>query len=54
MSWPLSIWTKFGSMVKPHGDEWKKEFQKMMLRFLNPEYFPEDILKGSFTSYDKS
>jgi len=41
-----SIWTKFGSMVKPHGDEWKKEFQKMMLRFLNPEYFPEDILKA--------
>ena len=33
-------------MVKPHGDEWKEEFQKMMLRFLNPEYFPDDILKA--------
>ena len=40
-----SIWTKFSRRVKPHGNEWKKEFQKMMLRFLNPEYFPDDILK---------
>ena len=41
-----SIWIKFGRRVKPHGNEWKKEFQKMMLRFLNPEYFPDDILKA--------
>lgn len=41
-----SIWTKFSRRVKPHGVEWKKEFQKMMLRFLNPEYFPDDILKA--------
>lgn len=41
-----SIWNKYGRRVKPHGDEWKKEFQKMMLRFLTPEYFPDDILKA--------
>lgn len=41
-----SIWTKLGRRVKPHGDEWKKEFQKMMLGFLTPEYFPDDILKA--------
>ena len=41
-----SIWIKYGRRVKPHGDEWKQEFQRMMLRFLNPNYFPDDILKA--------
>ena len=41
-----SIWIKHGRRVKPHGDEWKQEFQRMMLRFLNPNYFPDDILKA--------
>ena len=36
-----SIWIKFGRRVKPHGDEWKSEFQRMMLPFLNPDFFPE-------------
>jgi len=41
-----SIWTKYGRRVKPHGDEWKEEFQRMMLTFLSPYYFPDDILKA--------
>ncbi len=41
-----SIWIKYGRRVKPHGDEWKSEFQRMMLPFLNPDFFPEDILKS--------
>jgi SprT protein len=40
-----SIWEKYGRKVTPHGIEWKKEFQKMMLPFLNPNFFPEKILK---------
>tara|TARA_B100000902_G_scaffold395993_2_gene455834 strand:- start:26742 stop:27326 length:585 start_codon:yes stop_codon:yes gene_type:complete len=40
-----SIWKKFGRSVKPHGKEWKKEFQRLFLPFLNPDYFPEDILR---------
>lgn len=40
-----SIWNKYGRKVTPHGIEWKNEFQKMMLPFLNPNFFPEKILK---------
>jgi hypothetical protein len=31
--------------VKPHGKEWKMEFQKLMLPFFSPEIFPEDLMK---------
>lgn len=39
------IWEKYGRRVNPHGDEWKGQYKKMMLPFLNPEFFPEDILR---------
>ena len=29
---------------KPHGIEWKRNFQRLMLPFLNPEIFPNDLL----------
>lgn len=31
--------------VKPHGQEWQHNFQLLMLPFLKPEIFPEDILR---------
>ncbi|NNK83300.1 MAG: sprT domain-containing protein [Flavobacteriaceae bacterium] len=34
----------FGRTVKPHGIEWKKTFQRLMLPFLNPEVFPNNLL----------
>ncbi|NND25868.1 MAG: sprT domain-containing protein [Flavobacteriaceae bacterium] len=34
----------FGRSVKPHGKEWKQTFQHLMLPFLNPDVFPEDLL----------
>jgi hypothetical protein len=34
----------FGKVIKPHGIEWKRTFQHLMLPFLNPEIFPVDIL----------
>ena len=40
-----SIWGKYGRRVNPHGDEWKEQYKKMILPFLNPEFFPEDILR---------
>ena len=40
-----SIWEKYGKRVNPHGVEWKEQYKKMMLPFLNPEFFPEDILR---------
>jgi hypothetical protein len=39
-----SIWIKYGRKVNPHGLEWKMEFKRMILPFLHPNYFPEDIL----------
>lgn len=30
--------------VKPHGLEWKRNFQHLMLPFLNPEIFPNEII----------
>lgn len=33
----------YGS-VKPHGKEWKQTFQHLMLPFLNPEIFPDELL----------
>ena len=41
-----SIWIKYGRMVNPHGLEWKMEFKRMILPFLHPNYFPEDILSA--------
>lgn len=31
--------------VKPHGKEWKTNFKLLMLPFLNPTVFPEEILE---------
>ena len=34
---------KFG-YVKPHGVEWKRHFQHLMLPFINPKIYPTEIL----------
>ena len=31
--------------VNPHGSEWQNEFRIMMLNFLSPKFFPDDLLK---------
>ncbi len=30
--------------IKPHGIEWKRNFQHLMLPFVNPEIYPKEIL----------
>jgi len=40
----LVAFEKFGDRIKPHGQEWKKTFQYMMLPFLRPEIFPAQLL----------
>src|SRR5690606_7452418 len=35
---------KYGRNIKPHGIEWKLVFQKMMIPFINPQVFPQDVL----------
>lgn len=34
----------YGRFIKPHGVEWKRTFQHLMLPFLNPEVFPNELL----------
>ena len=34
----------YGRYIKPHGLEWKRTFQHLMLPFLNPEVFPNELL----------
>jgi hypothetical protein len=34
----------YGKFIKPHGIEWKRTFQHLMLPFLNPEIFPYELL----------
>lgn len=34
----------YGKFIKPHGLEWKRTFQHLMLPFLHPEIFPNELL----------
>ena len=40
----LVAFEKFGSNIKPHGDEWKITFQRLMVPFIRPEIFPQHLL----------
>lgn len=40
----LLAFKTYGFSILPHGTEWKHTFQKLMLPFLNPEIFPNDVL----------
>ncbi|MCK5441418.1 MAG: SprT-like domain-containing protein [Maribacter sp.] len=40
----LIAFEEFGRRIKPHGLEWKKTFQHLMLPFIRPEVFPSTLL----------
>lgn len=40
----LVAYKKYGNRIKPHGIEWKDTFQKLMLPFLRPDIFPNQLL----------
>ena len=40
----LVAFEKFGRNIKPHGDEWKLTFQRLMVPYLRPEIFPGQLL----------
>jgi hypothetical protein len=40
----LLAFERFGRKIKPHGAEWKRTFQHLMLPFLRPEIFPPRLL----------
>jgi SprT-like family len=40
----LVAFEKFGRNIKPHGNEWKYSFQRLMIPFIRPEIFPNHLL----------
>ena len=40
----LVAFEKYGRYIKPHGDEWKLTFQRLMVPFIRPEIFPSQLL----------
>lgn len=40
----LVAFEKYGRRIKPHGKEWKHTFQHLMLPFIRPEIFPQELL----------
>lgn len=41
----LLTWNDHRNRVKPHGNEWKHNFKRMMAPFLEQNVFPEDLKK---------
>lgn len=40
----LAAFEKYGRHIKPHGDEWKLTFQRLMIPLIRPEIFPSQLL----------
>lgn len=40
----LVAFEKYGRYIKPHGNEWKRTFQHLMVPFIRPEIFPAQLL----------
>lgn len=40
----LVAFEKFGRAIKPHGQEWKYSFQRLMIPYIRPEIFPNHLL----------
>lgn len=40
----LAAFEKFGRNIKPHGEEWKATFQRLMVPYIRPEIFPPQLL----------
>tara|TARA_R110002033_G_scaffold7862_5_gene27929 strand:+ start:2220 stop:2819 length:600 start_codon:yes stop_codon:yes gene_type:complete len=40
----LVAFEKFGRKIKPHGQEWKYTFQQLMVPYIRPEIFPNNLL----------
>ena len=50
----LEIWVKYKNRVKPHGNEWKLQFGKLMAEHMNLETFPLDVLNALKIYFTKS
>ncbi|MDF2435793.1 MAG: SprT family zinc-dependent metalloprotease [Bacteroidota bacterium] len=42
----LTNWNKRQNRVKPHGEEWKDEYKRLMTNFMDYEIFPIDVIEA--------
>lgn len=47
------VYKKHKQTVKAHGENWQMTFKHMMLNFLTPNHFPDDILRSLSTHMKK-
>jgi hypothetical protein len=40
----FEAYQNYGYRIKPHGKEWKQTFQHIMLPFISPDIFPNELL----------
>ena len=40
----FEAYNSYGRFIKPHGKEWKQTFQLLMLPFIRPDVFPQEVL----------
>ncbi|MGV6830512.1 MAG: SprT-like domain-containing protein [bacterium] len=40
----FEAYQQYGKFIKPHGIEWKRTFQHLMLPFIQPSIFPSELL----------
>ena len=40
----FEAYQQYGKFIKPHGKEWKRTFQHLMLSFIQPSIFPSELL----------
>ncbi len=48
----LLTWNDHRNKVKPHGDEWKRNFKRMMVPFIEKNIFPDDVHKAIINYLD--
>ena len=39
----MLVFLQYKDQVMPHGNEWKMQFQKMLIPYIGKKFFPEDI-----------
>ena len=47
----LLTWNKYGNKVAPHGKEWKRKFQEILLDSILARVFPENLRFAIFNQY---
>ena len=50
----LLVWEKHKNKVDPHGQEWKDEYRRLMMVFIEKGVFPDDIKKVLLKSIKNS